>query len=89
MSNNSNVNHKIKNIPVMENNSGIHKSKGGICFDLDINQFTQFEVKPASKQPVQPIRRNKKANTKEEILKRRQIAKNYDKQARARVFGGY
>lgn len=66
MNNHSNVSHKIKTMqPVLENNSGIHKSKGGICFDLDINQFTQFETKPAPKQPVQPIRRNKKTNTKE------------------------
>lgn len=66
MNNHSNVSHKKKVMqPVMENNSGIHKSKGGICFDLDINQFTQFEAKPASKQPAQPVRRNKKTNTKE------------------------
>lgn len=75
--------------PVLENNSAIHKSRGGICFDLDVNQFTQIQTKPVNKHAAQPIRRNKKTNTKEQILKRRQNAKNYDRQARARVFGGY
>lgn len=80
-----------KHIKSIENSSGIHKARGGICFDLDINQFTQHDTKPA----VQPklnayaSRKPKKANTKEEILKRRQMAKNYDKEARARVFAGY
>jgi hypothetical protein len=34
-------------------------------------------------------KKTKKANSKEEILKRRQMAKNYDREARAKVFGGY
>lgn len=51
--------------PVLDNNSAIHKSKGGICFDLDVNQFTQIQTKPSNKHAAQPIRRNKKTNTKE------------------------
>ncbi len=73
----------------------MYKAKGGICFDLDVAQFTQPESKPVQRNAVQSNyntgagRKGKKVNTKEEILKRRQMAKNYDKMARAKVFSGF
>ena len=54
-----------------ENKSGIYKAKGGICFDLDVNQFTQVnhhdDIKTAAYNLNKNImaRKNKKVNTKE------------------------
>lgn len=45
-------------------NTGVFKAKGGVCFDLDVNQFTQPDVREKTKPQPAPPKKAKKANTK-------------------------
>ena len=78
---------EIRNEIRKENNSGVYKSKGGICFEFNINEFAGPSKQLEKPKPV--VKKATKVNKKEEILKRRQMAKNYDKFARMKVFGNY
>ena len=54
----------LKSGKAFEDKNGIHKAKGGICFDLDINQFTQYEAKPSQPKTTLATRKPKKLNSK-------------------------
>ena len=73
-------------------------TNGGVCFSVDVKQFSQnaSTVVGDSGNNYRQAKRGynnnvnqkkKKTNEREEILKRREMAKVYSKQARFRLFG--
>lgn len=69
--------------------SGLLKTKGGVSFALNVQEFNQPEPTRQKSKTQLEGRKKKKLSSKEEILKRRQLAKNYDKQARIKLFHGF
>lgn len=69
------------------NQAPVFKNKGGVCFDIDIKQFTAPVLVKEEKVPVQPVgSKKKKVDKRVELLKRRETAKAYDRMARRAVF---
>lgn len=63
-----------------------YKNKGGVCFDIDVKQFTAPVAPTKEERPMTTQRKQKPVDKRVQLLKRRQAAKAYDRVARRAVF---
>ena len=63
----------------------VHQNKGGVCFDIDVKQFT---APVAAKYQEKPLvqKKKKKEDVRMEVIRRREAAKAYDRLARRALF---
>lgn len=77
----------IRRAPQRDNHTHVFKNKGGVCFDVDVKQFTAPVPIKEERVPVVPVGgKKKKVDKRVELLQRREAAKAYDRKARRAVF---